>query len=72
MATLATMNSGEHKFSERRFEQIIGNSPALEALLEKVERVALTTSTVLIEGETGTGKERIARAHPGEREQVVD
>ncbi len=56
------MNSGEHSFSERRFEQIIGNSPALETVLQKVERVAPTTSTVLIEGETGTGKELIARA----------
>jgi len=47
---------------ERRFEQVIGNSPALEAVLEQVERVAPTDSTVLIEGETGTGKELIAPA----------
>ena len=47
---------------ERRFEQIIGNSPALEAVLEQVERVATTDSTVLIQGETGTGKELIAHA----------
>jgi formate hydrogenlyase transcriptional activator len=47
---------------ERRFEQVIGNSPALEAVLEQVERVAPTRSTVLIQGETGTGKELIARA----------
>jgi transcriptional regulator with GAF, ATPase, and Fis domain len=47
---------------ERRFEQIIGNSPALEAVLEQVERVATTGSTVLIQGETGTGKELIAHA----------
>jgi len=47
---------------ERRFEQVIGNSPALEAVLEQVERVAPTDSTVLIQGETGTGKELIARA----------
>ena len=46
----------------RRFEQIIGKSPALEAVLEQVERVAPTGSTVFIEGETGTGKELIARA----------
>jgi len=45
-----------------RFEQIIGQSPALEAALALVERVATTDSTVLIEGETGTGKELIARA----------
>jgi formate hydrogenlyase transcriptional activator len=47
---------------ERRFEQVIGNSPALELVLEQVERVASTDSTVLIQGETGTGKELIARA----------
>jgi formate hydrogenlyase transcriptional activator len=47
---------------ERRFEQIIGNSSALESVLEQVERVASTDSTVLIQGETGTGKELIARA----------
>ena len=46
----------------RRFEQLIGNSPALEAVLDGVRRVAPTSSTVLIQGETGTGKELIARA----------
>ena len=48
--------------SDRRFEQIIGKSPALESVLEQVERVAPTDSTVLIQGETGTGKELIAHA----------
>ena len=47
---------------QRRFEQVIGRSPALESVLEQVERVAPTNSTVLIHGETGTGKELIARA----------
>src|ERR1700690_1249454 len=47
---------------ERRFEQIIGKSPALQAVLEEVVRVAPTDSTVLILGETGTGKELIAHA----------
>jgi formate hydrogenlyase transcriptional activator len=47
---------------ERRFEQVIGSSPALESVLEQVERVAPTDSTVLIQGETGTGKELIAHA----------
>jgi formate hydrogenlyase transcriptional activator len=47
---------------DRRFEQVIGSSPALESVLEQVERVAPTGSTVLIQGETGTGKELIARA----------
>jgi formate hydrogenlyase transcriptional activator len=46
----------------RRFEQIIGNSPALESVLEQVEQVAPTDSSVLIQGETGTGKELVARA----------
>jgi transcriptional regulator with GAF, ATPase, and Fis domain len=46
----------------RKFEQLIGDSPALEAVLDAVKRVAPTTSTVLIQGETGTGKELIARA----------
>jgi len=54
--------SGDQVDNRRRFEQIIGKSPALEAVLEQVERVAPTDSTVLIEGETGTGKELIARA----------
>jgi formate hydrogenlyase transcriptional activator len=45
-----------------RFEQIIGTSPLLVAVLEQVELVAPTDSTVLIQGETGTGKELIARA----------
>jgi len=48
--------------NQRRFEQIIGESPALEAVFEQVECVAPTDSTVLIKGETGTGKELIARA----------
>jgi transcriptional regulator with GAF, ATPase, and Fis domain len=46
--------------AERRFERIIGNSAALESVLDQVEQVAQTNSTVLIEGETGTGKELIA------------
>src|SRR3984893_15247243 len=46
----------------RRFGQIVGNSPCLEAVLGQVERVAVTDSTVLVLGETGTGKELIARA----------
>jgi formate hydrogenlyase transcriptional activator len=54
--------SGEVDRSQRRFEQIIGNSPALEKVLEQTEQVAPTDSTVLIQGETGTGKELIARA----------
>jgi formate hydrogenlyase transcriptional activator len=52
----------DRRRDERRFEQIIGASPALESVLEQVERVAPTQATVLIQGETGTGKELIARA----------
>jgi formate hydrogenlyase transcriptional activator len=48
--------------ADRRFEQIIGTSVALETVLQQVESVAPTDSTVLIEGETGTGKELVARA----------
>jgi PAS domain S-box-containing protein len=44
------------------FEEIVGESPALQAVLALVARVASTDSTVLIAGETGTGKELIARA----------
>ena len=56
------VRSGEKGPVETRFDQIIGNSPALEFVLSEVERVAPTDSTVLILGETGTGKELIARA----------
>jgi len=55
------MNSGPDQ-AERTFERIIGNSAALESVLDQVEQVAPTDSTVLIEGETGTGKELIAHA----------
>jgi len=48
--------------TEHNFDEIVGNSPALLAVLRKVEQVAPTDSTVLIYGETGTGKELIARA----------
>ncbi|PYY12756.1 MAG: Fis family transcriptional regulator [Acidobacteria bacterium] len=46
----------------RMFEEIVGSSPALQAVLSQVAKVAPTDSTVLITGETGTGKELIARA----------
>src|SRR5271163_1796882 len=48
--------------AERTFERIVGSSAALESVLAQVEQVAPTNSTVLIEGETGTGKELIAHA----------
>jgi predicted ATPase/transcriptional regulator with GAF, ATPase, and Fis domain len=48
--------------TQHNFEEIVGNSPALLEALRKVERVAPTESTVLILGETGSGKELFARA----------
>jgi formate hydrogenlyase transcriptional activator len=48
--------------SEMNFENIVGNSPALKHVLELVETVASSDSTVMLLGETGTGKELIARA----------
>jgi formate hydrogenlyase transcriptional activator len=58
----ATVMNPEPDQAERTFERIIGNSAALESVLEQVEQVAPTNSTVIIEGETGTGKELIAHA----------
>jgi formate hydrogenlyase transcriptional activator len=55
-------NAGTGDQVGRTFERIIGNSAALESVLDQVEQVAPTDSTVLIEGETGTGKELIAHA----------
>src|SRR5260370_1906321 len=48
--------------SRNGFEGIVGSSPALRGVLDQIRTVAPTDSTVLIEGETGTGKELIARA----------
>jgi formate hydrogenlyase transcriptional activator len=59
---LATSHFGHRENENRRFEQIIGNAPTLQSVLEEVELVGPTDSTVLIVGETGTGKELIARA----------
>ena len=52
----------EELCAEHNFEEIVGNSPALLKALHAVEQVAPTDSTVLIYGETGTGKELVARA----------
>ena len=62
MGALQQIEYNEPDLKERKFEQIIGSSPALEAVLAQVERVAPTDSTVLVLGETGTGKELIAKA----------
>ncbi len=52
----------QEEIRTRQFGEIVGDSQALRQVLEMVERVAPTDSTVLIRGETGTGKELIARA----------
>jgi transcriptional regulator with GAF, ATPase, and Fis domain len=57
-----TVRSGEEDERDREFARIVGRSSALETVLEQVERVAQTDSTVLIQGETGTGKELVAQA----------
>ena len=48
--------------TEQNFDEIVGKSPALTQVLKQIEIVAPTESTVLIQGETGTGKELLARA----------
>ena len=62
MGNLQRLPSADWDRTERRFEQIVGESSALESVLDQVRRVAPTDSTALILGETGTGKELIARA----------
>jgi formate hydrogenlyase transcriptional activator len=61
---LAAVNSylQEEIKSNHNFEEIVGQSPALVGVIEKVHRVAKTDASVLISGETGTGKELFARA----------
>src|SRR5262245_41081144 len=58
----SSVNIEEEVRSELGFEGIVGQSGALRQVLELVEMVATTNSTVLLMGETGTGKELIARA----------
>ena len=62
MGAFETLRSDERDDRDRQFDHIVGNSPALEAALAEVQRVAPTDSTVLVLGETGTGKELIAHA----------
>jgi len=62
VGSIEGLRSTEHDDRDRQFDHIVGNSPALEYALAEVERVAPTDSTVLVLGETGTGKELIARA----------
>ncbi len=62
MGSSVELRSGDRNRGGRKFEQIIGQSSALKLVLEQVERAAPADCTVLIQGETGTGKELIARA----------
>jgi formate hydrogenlyase transcriptional activator len=56
------LRSDERDRKDRQFDHIVGNSPALESVLAEIQRVAPTDSTVLVQGETGTGKELIVHA----------
>src|SRR5262249_37437891 len=47
---------------DHNFNEIVGDSPAIKSVLSKVEKVAPLNTTVLVTGETGTGKELVARA----------
>src|SRR5712691_2481668 len=58
----ATPDAADDRRSDSRFAEIVGHSAALRRVLQQVELVAPTDATVLIYGETGTGKELIARA----------
>ena len=62
MGCVEGLRSGDQDDRDRQFDQIVGSSPALECMLAEVKRVAPTDSTVLVLGETGTGKELMARA----------
>ena len=62
MSALATSYFREEYGGDCRRDQIIGESPAIKSVLDKVECVASTDATVLVLGETGTGKELIAHA----------
>jgi len=62
LGTLRMFSPNDYQGSRCNFEEFVGGSPALALALKQIERVAPTCSTVLIQGETGTGKELVARA----------
>jgi PAS domain S-box-containing protein len=68
LADLTSRLAGEKRYleeelkTEYNFDEIVGESQALKRVLKQVETVAATNATVLIQGETGTGKELVARA----------
>jgi len=62
VGTFERLHSDERDDRDRQFDHIVGDSPGLESALAEVRRVAPTDSTVLVLGETGTGKELIAHA----------
>ena len=59
---MSNLNLIDQTCGERRSEQIVGISPSLKSALAEVERVAPTDASVLLLGETGTGKELVARS----------
>ena len=62
MGAFERLRGDERDDGDRQFDHIVGNSLALESALAEVQRVAPTDSTVLVLGETGTGKALIAHA----------
>ena len=62
MSCFERLPPGAQGDRDGQFDQIVGKSSTLEAVLREVERVAPTGATVLVQGETGTGKELIAKA----------
>ena len=61
---LARTNRELHKQLDEKFgfEGVVGNSPRMHEIISKLKSIAPTAATVLIQGETGTGKELVAKA----------